>query len=155
MSHSTATASASTALVAPPRREEPTRRAVCVRANPWDAGCPSRQVLDLVANKWVLLILPLLRERPHRNAELLRGVEGISQKVLTQTLRALEPHGLVSRRDFGVSPPRVEYRLTALGLSLADTMAQLDDWVVEHFADIRAARERYERPPTPSPMRSL
>jgi DNA-binding HxlR family transcriptional regulator len=125
----------------------------CIRANPWDAGCPSRQILELVANKWVLLIMPLLARGSQRNAELLRGVEGISQKMLTQTLRALERHGLVAREDFGESPPRVEYRLTPLGASLSGTVALLDAWVVDNFAALSTARRSYRRPPTPSRVR--
>jgi DNA-binding HxlR family transcriptional regulator len=85
---------------------------------------------------------------------LLRGAEGISQKMLTQTLRALEQHGLLARRDYGEVPPRVEYALTPLGASLAKTMRALDAWVVDHFSEVAAARQRYRRPLTPSRMRS-
>ena len=129
------------------------RPAVCVRANPWSEGCPSRQILSLVADKWVLLLLPLLRHGPRRNAELLRGAEGISQKVLTDTLRELERNGLLTRRDYGESPPRVEYALTPLGASLAETLHALDAWVIDHFGEVTAARQRYQLPPTPSRMR--
>ena len=127
---------------------------VCTLPNPWSAGCPSREVLDLLADKWVLLLVPLLENGPRRNAELLRGAEGISQKMLAQTLRALVRHGLVSRRDFGEIPPRVEYTLTPLGKSLSDTLGALDAWVVAHFREIDSARRRYERPRTPSRMRT-
>lgn len=131
----------------------PSGSPVCTRANPWDAGCPSREILELVANKWVLLLVPLLLEGPRRNAELLRGAGGISQKMLTQTLRALERHGVVSRLDYAEVPPRVEYRLTPLGRSLAEAMSTLDAWVIHHFAEVTAARQRYQQPPTPSQTR--
>lgn len=127
----------------------------CVRANPWDAGCPSRQILSLIADKWVLLVLPLLTQGPLRNGDLLRRVEGISQKMLTQTLRDLEQHGLVGRVDHGEVPPRVDYHLTALGASLAETLGTLDQWVVEHFPAVTAARAQYQRPKTPSPLREV
>jgi len=138
-----------------PRTSPPAPRSpVCARANPWDAGCPSRLILALVADKWVLLILPLLEAGPRRNADLLRGAQGISQKMLTQTLRALEQHGLVTRHDYREVPPRVDYTLTSLGRSLARTLGALDAWVVDHFAEVDLARRKYRRPRTPSQMRS-
>jgi DNA-binding HxlR family transcriptional regulator len=127
---------------------------VCSLPNPWSAGCPSREVLDLLADKWVLLLVPLLHDGPRRNGDLLRGAEGISQKMLTQTLRSLVQHGLVTRRDFGEIPPRVEYALTPLGRSLSSTLGALDAWVVAHFGEIDSARRQYKRPRTPSRMRA-
>lgn len=131
----------------------PRRGQVCTRANPWDAGCPSRQILSLVADKWVLLLLPLLESGPKRNAELMRGVDGISQKMLTQTLRALEEHGLITRRDYGEVPPRVEYSLTPIGRSLTKTLDAVDAWVVSNFDRVTAARQGYRRPRPPSRAR--
>lgn len=113
--------------------------------NPWDGRCPSRTVLNLIGDKWAMLILPLLRPGPLRNSELLRKVDGISQKVLTETLRDFEVHGLILRHDYGTVPPKVDYRLTRLGESLADTMALVDQWVVDHFHDMAQARQRYLR----------
>ena len=81
----------------------------------------------------------------HRNSELLRQVGGISQKVLTETLRDFELHGLVLRHDYGTVPPRVDYRLTELGRSLAEAMSVLDQWVVDHYHEIAGARELYLR----------
>lgn len=92
-----------------------------------------------------MLIFPLLKKRPHRNAELLRAVDGVSQKVLTETLRDFEVHGLVVRRDYGTVPPKVDYRLSDLGQTLADTMEVLDRWVVDHYHEMASARERYLR----------
>jgi DNA-binding HxlR family transcriptional regulator len=113
--------------------------------NPWDGRCPSRAVLNLIGDKWAMLIFPLLRERPHRNNELLRAVGGISQKVLTETLRDFEVHGLIERRDYGTVPPKVDYRLTALGESLAEALTVIDQWVIAHYFDIADARDRYLR----------
>ena len=113
--------------------------------NPWDGRCPSRAVLNLIGDKWAMLIFPLLKQRPHRNSELLRAVDGISQKVLTETLRDFEVHGLVLRRDYGTVPPKVDYRVTDLGRKLADVMDVLDQWVVEHYHEIADARKRYIR----------
>lgn len=100
--------------------------------DPLVARCPSRQLIGALASKWVLLVLPLLREGPKRNGALLHAVEGISQRVLTRTLRNLERYRLVERRDYGEVPPRVEYVLTPLGHSLADALASLDAWVREN-----------------------
>ncbi|WP_198084854.1 helix-turn-helix domain-containing protein [Variovorax sp. E3] len=107
----------------------------------WNAGCPSRRVLELVANKWALLIVPLLRGKPRRNNELLRKVGGISQKMLTQTLRELEQNGLVLREDLRTVPPHVEYRLSPLGLSLSRTLMAVDRWAEANHARIDAAQQ--------------
>ena len=111
-----------------------------IQANPWSSACPSRGLIDLLASRWVLLLMPLLRAGPRRNADLLRGAEGVSQKMLTQTLRDLERHALVNRYDYHEVPPRVEYALTPLGHSLADTIAVLDDWVIRHYHEIPEQR---------------
>jgi DNA-binding HxlR family transcriptional regulator len=105
--------------------------------NPWFEACPSREIIDLIASKWVLLVIPLLRDRAMRNNDLLRAVEGISQKMLTQTLRGLQEHNLVAREDFDEVPPRVVYSLTPLGQSLASILTTLDQWVIDHFYDMR------------------
>jgi DNA-binding HxlR family transcriptional regulator len=110
-------------------------------ADVWNAGCPSRRVLELIANKWALLVIPLLRGEPQRNNELLRQVGGISQKMLTQTLRDLELNGLVLRDDRQTVPPHVEYRLSALGLSLSKTLIAVDRWAESNHAEIDRARE--------------
>ncbi len=104
--------------------------------DPWSDTCPSREVIGLLASKWVALVIPLLRRGPRRNGQLMRAIAGVSQKMLTQTLRELERHGLVERRDYAQVPPRVEYTLTPLGDSLAKTIAALDDWVVRHYHDM-------------------
>ncbi|NUS11514.1 MAG: helix-turn-helix transcriptional regulator [Streptomyces sp.] len=103
--------------------------------------CGSRQVLELVADKWSALILYLLGHRPHRHAELMRTVGGISQKMLTQTLRSLEADGLVHREAYPVVPPHVEYSLTDLGQSLSPLLHELCRWAEAHYPEIQAARE--------------
>src|SRR5712692_6133811 len=112
-----------------------------IKPNPWSAACPSRGLIDLLASRWVMLLMPLLRGGPRRNGDLLRGAEGISQKMLTQTLRDLAHYGLVNRRDYHEVPPRVDYTLTPLGHSLADTIAILDDWVIRNYSAILEQRK--------------
>lgn len=110
-------------------------------------ACPSRRALALVAGKWALLIFPALAEGPVRNGELLRRIEGISQKVLTQTLKELERNGLVLRcalKGEGRSPLHVEYELTPLGQSLSETLVALDNWAERHHGELSAARERFD-----------
>jgi DNA-binding HxlR family transcriptional regulator len=110
----------------------------------YDPSCSARDALELVASKWAMLILPALARRPMRNAELLRKIGGISQKMLTQTLKELERNGLIVREDRRTKPPHVEYRLSRLGTSLSETLAVLDRWAERHFPKLDAARERYD-----------
>lgn len=113
--------------------------------NVYSATCPSRGVLEVISSKWVLLIVPLLAERPVRNNEFLRLIDGISQKMLTQTLRELERHGLVERIDHRTVPPHVEYRLTSLGRSLNDALQPVDDWAQRNFSSLLAAQRAFEK----------
>ncbi|KAA9000735.1 helix-turn-helix transcriptional regulator [Affinibrenneria salicis] len=106
--------------------------------------CSARDALALISGKWVMLILPLLAIKPMRNGELLRKIEGISQKMLTQTLRQLERHGLVERYDYFEKPACVEYRLTNVAYSLVETLASLDRWAENNFPALDAAREEYD-----------
>jgi DNA-binding HxlR family transcriptional regulator len=110
--------------------------------NIFDPTCSARHVLELVANKWAMLIIYALNEGPQRNGELLRKISDVSQKMLTQTLRELERNGLVKRTDFTTTPPKVQYALTDIGHSLALSIAYLDDWAKTHFHLVDAARER-------------
>ena len=114
------------------------------RGNVYSASCPSRAVLELVGSKWALLIIPLLAAKPERNNELLRQVEGISQKVLTQTLRDLERNGLVARIDHQTVPPHVEYRLTDMGRSLSQMLAVVDRWAEDHVAQVVTAQQAFD-----------
>jgi DNA-binding HxlR family transcriptional regulator len=108
----------------------------------YDASCPSRTALNRIGDRWTALIVGVLAERPHRFGELRRRVDGISQKMLTQTLRSLERDGLVSRSAFATVPVTVEYALTPLGETLVPVLAAIRDWAEDHIADVLAARER-------------
>lgn len=108
------------------------------------ARCPSRQVLDLIADKWVAMIYAILESQPTRFNELQRSIEGISQKMLTQTLRGLEQNGIVERRVTPTIPPAVEYSLSPLGTSLIPLMASLRDWAQQHIEEVAEARKVYE-----------
>lgn len=121
--------------------------------DPWDRHCPSRALVDLLADKWVLLLFPVLAKETRRHAELMRLLDGVSQKMLTETLRKLEDHGLVIRRDYKTVPPKVDYRLSDLGKSLAKTIAALDRWVIDHYYDVANARQRGKRIGHPSASR--
>lgn len=103
------------------------------KADPWSASCPSRTIIHILASKWVMLLLPVLRDGPKRNGDLMRSLDGVSQKMLTQTLRDLEHYGIVTRHDFAEVPPRVEYALTRMGASLAEVVESLDVWVIKHY----------------------
>lgn len=121
----------------PPEADSPAQADVYAQA------CPSRAILELIADKWTLLILPALRRGPLRNGDLMRLIGGVSQKMLTQTLRELERNGLVNRIDHQEIPPRVEYELTELGRSLSDLMRKLDGWVEANIADVLKARSAF------------
>ncbi len=107
-------------------------------------ACPSRAILELIADKWTLLIVPALRRGRMRNGELMRLIGGVSQKMLTQTLRELERNGLVTRIDHQEVPPRVEYELTELGRSLSDLMRKLDGWAEANISEVLKARAEFE-----------
>ena len=119
--------------------------------NMYSGQCPTREALDRIADKWTTLIIGLLESGPHRFSELRRGVGGISQKVLTQTLRGLERDGLVSRTVYPQVPPRVEYALTPLGRTLTEPIAALRRWAEEHIAEVGAAQRAYEERALPHP----
>jgi DNA-binding HxlR family transcriptional regulator len=111
-------------------------------ANPYNMDCPSRDVLALIGGKWAILILCCLQQGPVRTGALLRMVGGISQKMLTQTLRDLERDGFVVRISHPEVPPRVEYRLTELGRSLSALARTMEQWVVAHYPAILEQRRR-------------
>jgi DNA-binding HxlR family transcriptional regulator len=111
--------------------------------NVLSADCPSRQVLDLIANKWTALIFAILEERPTRFNEMQRRVEGISQKMLTQTLRMLESNGIVERKVTPTVPPEVEYSLSPLGVTLIPVMVSLRHWAEQHLQEVEQARNKH------------
>ncbi|GJD52945.1 hypothetical protein OPKNFCMD_5713 [Methylobacterium crusticola] len=102
------------------------------------------QVLSRIGDKWSVLVIMMLRERSHRFSELKRGIDGISQRMLTLTLRNLERDGLVTRTVTPSIPPRVDYELTDLGHSLAEPVQALGAWAIQHLAQLDAARARYD-----------
>ncbi len=109
-------------------------------ANPDLSLCPVRDVLDQLADKWSVLILTALAERPYRFGALKREIADISQRMLTQTLRDLQADGLVERTVFPTTPPSVEYKLTPLGRSFLVPLAALVEWAFAHHPAIREAR---------------
>ena len=111
----------------------------------YSAECPCRDILDLVASKWSTLIIGKLQDEPHRFGQLRRAVPGITQKMLTQTLRRLEQDGLVHREvHVQMRPPQVEYSLTDLGRSVTEPLAAMRDWAEQHLPDVRTARRHFE-----------
>jgi DNA-binding HxlR family transcriptional regulator len=107
-----------------------------------DPNCDSRKVLDRIADKWTALIIHVLSTGTKRHGELRRQISGVSQKMLTQTLRSLENDGLVNRKIYPVVPPMVEYSLTPLGRSLIEPLEAICRWAEEHLPELEAARER-------------
>ena len=102
-------------------------------------------ILSLVGDKWTVLIVMVLRERPRRFNDIKRTVGGISQQMLTRTLKALERDGMVSRTVHPTVPPQVEYALTALGHSLSEPVIQLGAWANDHLDEIEGNRLRYDQ----------
>jgi DNA-binding HxlR family transcriptional regulator len=117
-----------------------------IEADVYSPSCPSRVALDRIGDRWTALIVGVLDDGPRRFGEI-RDAMGISPKVLTQTLRTLERDGLVARSAYAEIPPRVEYSLTALGLTLREPLAAIRDWAEAHIDEIIAARERHDAAP--------
>lgn len=108
------------------------------------ATCPSRTSLARIANKWTALIVIALDDGPLRFSEIRAAVGGISGKVLTDTLRDLERDGILSRRAFAEVPPRVEYELTALGVTLTEPLGALGLWAQHHFDEVQLSRDAFD-----------
>lgn len=110
------------------------------------ADCPTRTVIEVLANKWVLYVLGTLNENaaPMRFNQLARSIAGVTQKMLTQTLRTLERDGLVKRAVYPTVPPRVEYELTPLGTQIAQLTNALGDWALAHVDQILTARTDFD-----------
>jgi len=107
-------------------------------------GCASRTALEVIANKWTHLAVCALRDGPMRFGELRRRLQGVTQKMLTQTLRTLERNGLATRTLYPTIPPRVDYELTDLGRSAVGVLDEILLWSEQHSAEITAARQRYD-----------
>lgn len=112
--------------------------------NVLNANCPTRQVLDRVADKWSVLILILLKEEKRRFNALRREIGGISQKMLSQTLKGLERDGLVSRTAYPTVPVTVEYAITPLGATLAQAVDGLRAWAEGNLEAVSHAQRRYD-----------
>jgi DNA-binding HxlR family transcriptional regulator len=113
-----------------------------VQPNVLSQTCESRQALERIADKWTCLITYALLDGPRRHGELKRMIEGISQKMLTQTLRSMEADGLVTRTVIDVIPPHVEYGLTPLGRTLSDPLVAICRWAMDHLPEMQAARQK-------------
>jgi DNA-binding HxlR family transcriptional regulator len=113
--------------------------------DPYARGCPSRDLLDRIGDKWTVLVLGELgKHGACRFTQLRKRLSGVSEKMLTQTLRALERDGLVRRTVYPAVPVRVEYALTPLGQTLREPLRTLTEWSVRHIDDVLAAREEYD-----------
>ncbi|MEV4333353.1 helix-turn-helix domain-containing protein [Streptomyces sp. NPDC049597] len=119
-------------------------------ADAYSAKCPTRQVLDHIAGKWTILVVDALLEGTLRYTDLSRRIEGVSQKMLTQTLRNLEADGFITRTVYPTIPPKVEYDLTTLGRSLAEPITALRQWTETHINEIERARARVTAQPPAS-----
>jgi DNA-binding HxlR family transcriptional regulator len=109
------------------------------------ADCLSRHVLELIADHWTPLVIYTLEDGTMRFSQLLKRIDGISQKMLTQTLRAMERNGLVQRVVYPVVPPIVEYSLTPLGQTLREPMKALKVWAYGHLQEVAHARTTYDQ----------
>ncbi|MDT0185595.1 helix-turn-helix domain-containing protein [Microbacterium sp. ARD31] len=114
------------------------------RGDAFDPDCPTRVVLDRIGDKWTVLVIGALEDGPLRFTEVRARIGGVAPKVLTQTLRAMERDGLLTRTVHAQVPPRVDYELTALGASLTAPIAMLTDWAETHLTQILASREGYD-----------
>lgn len=108
-------------------------------------ACSYRRVLEIISNKWSALVIYALEDGTLRYGEVRRRIEGISQKMLTHTLRQLERDGLVRREVKPSVPPIVDYSLTPLGDTLIDTLKHLKLWTAEYYPDVQKAREKYDQ----------
>lgn len=115
------------------------------RWNVYDAACPTRLVLDRVADKWTVLIVARLAAGTRRFGELCRDIGGITPKVLTQNLRKLERDGMIVRRIYASVPPKVEYALTPQGRTLVHLVEAIRVWAETHIEDILEAQQVYDQ----------
>jgi DNA-binding HxlR family transcriptional regulator len=118
---------------------------------PTSSSCRVRTVLHRIGDKWAIYVVGGLSHGPRRFSELLRGIDGITARMLTVTLRGLERDGILTRTVHAAVPPRVDYELTPLGRTLLDTIGQLVTWADAHLGDIEAARADYDARSCPPP----
>ncbi len=110
----------------------------------FSAICPTRLVLNRIADKWTVLVVILLQDGTKRFSHLQREIDGISQKMLTQTLRGLERDGLVTRKVHATVPPKVEYSLTPLGYTLKDMLYAIKTWSEANIDAVLSAQKSYD-----------
>ncbi|WCB92868.1 hypothetical protein DSM104299_01568 [Baekduia alba] len=118
--------------------------------DPLCSACPTREVLSRIADKWSMLVLLALEPETLRFSALRRRVEGVTQKMLTQTLRNLERDGLVTRTAYPTVPVTVEYALTPLGRSLSGAVETIRTWAVDNIEDVHGARAEFDARPRPT-----
>jgi DNA-binding HxlR family transcriptional regulator len=116
-----------------------------LRGNIYDDRCPTRMVLDRLADKWTVLVVGQLAHGTRRFGELRREISGISPKVLTQTLRMLERDGILARRIYASVPPKVEYTLTPLGRTLIRLVDEIRDWAETHIDAVVEAQQNFDQ----------
>ena len=115
-------------------------------AEVYQGNCPTREILNRIADKWTTLLIGLLAQTESRRFnELRRAIGGISQKMLTQTLRDMERDGLVRRKMYAEIPPRVEYSLTPLGKTLCEPLDALRKWAQDHLQEVREAQDAFDK----------
>ena len=112
--------------------------------NPYHSDCPTRRILDRIGDRWTVLVVGALYDGDARFSQVRRRVEGVSQKMLTQTLRGLERDGLVRRTVYPEVPVRVEYALTEAGRTLREPLRALEEWSIAHLSDVSASQEAYD-----------
>lgn len=112
--------------------------------DPYDPDCPSRKLLDRIGDRWTVLIIGALAAGPARHGELANNVAGISPKMLSQTLKALERDGLITRHAYAETPPRVVYQLSDAGAGLQPVLLSLEQWARQHMPDVLESRERFD-----------
>jgi DNA-binding HxlR family transcriptional regulator len=114
-------------------------------------ACRVRAILERIGDKWAIFVVDRLGAGPRRFSELHRGIDGITGRMLTVTLRGLERDGIITRTVHATVPPRVDYELTPLGLTLLDTIGQLVGWAADHSGEIEAAQADYDARSCPPP----
>jgi DNA-binding HxlR family transcriptional regulator len=129
---------------APSRNLVSERKPPAAPPDPYAVGCPTRMLLDRIGDKWMVLTLSLIRDKPRRFNALRREIEGVTQKMLSQTLKQMERDGLVTRTVLPTTPVSVEYSITPLGQTLAAVLDGLQLWARDHIADVLASRRLYD-----------
>ena len=119
---------------------------------PMTTNCKAREVVGRIGGKWAIFVISSLADHTMRFGDLKRSIDGISQRMLTVTLRSLERDGLIRRAVYPVVPPRVEYALTPLGATLLDVVSTMVEWTEKHMGEIDAAQSAYDSRPEPEPV---